>query len=72
MLDPADGPHDRSQPTEVVFRIQKEELKDEGFLSRPRRSGLGDLPPKEDAPSKGKGENSGNGRKKEERANYSK
>lgn len=51
-----------------TFGIQKEELKDECFLSRLRNSGLGDSRPKEEIAARGKGENSGEGRKKDRKA----
>lgn len=41
------GPHDMAPIYEEVFGIEPSELRDERFLSRVRRSGLGESPPKE-------------------------
>ena len=41
------GPHDMAPIYEKVFNIESSELRDERFLSRLRRSGLGDSLPKE-------------------------
>lgn len=58
------GPHDMVPIYGRVFGIQKEELKDERFLSRLRRSGIGDLKSKETTISNVKSENEGKRRKK--------
>ena len=58
------GPHDMVPIYGRVFGIQKEELKDERFLSRLRRSGIGDLKGKETTISNVKSENEGKRRKK--------
>lgn len=41
------GPHDKASIYEKVFNIEPSELRDERFLSRLRRSGLGESLPKE-------------------------
>ena len=56
-------PHDMVPIYGRVFEIQKEELKNERFLSRLRRSGIGDLKSKE-ATKNVKSENEGKRRKK--------
>lgn len=55
------GPHDMVPVYGRVLGIQKDELKDERFLSRLRRSGLGlgDLQGQEQTASKSKGKNDG-------------
>lgn len=62
------GPHDMVPIYGIIFGIQKEQLKDERFLSRLRRSGLGDSQSKEET-AKGNGENSGKERKKGKKGN---
>ena len=57
------GPHDMVPVYGSVFGIQKDELKDERFLSRLRRSGLGDSQGKEETTSKAKDEKNGKRRK---------
>ncbi|MCJ1455069.1 hypothetical protein MMC28_005423 [Mycoblastus sanguinarius] len=58
------GPHDMFPVYGSIFGIQKEELKDEHFLGRLRRSGLGDSRSKEGSATRGKGEIGGMGKKK--------
>lgn len=58
------GPHDMVPIYGRVFGIQKEELKDERFLSRLRRSGIGDLKGKETTISNVKSENEGKRQKR--------
>ena len=58
------GPHDMVPIYGRVFGIQKEELKNDRFLSRLRRSGIGDLKSKETTISNVKSENEGKRRKK--------
>lgn len=47
------GPHDMAPIYEKVFKIEPSELRDERFLSRLRRSGLGESLPKEKETNKG-------------------
>lgn len=58
------GPHDMVPIYVSILGIQKEEIKDERFLSRLRRSGLGDALSKKGFGANGKGESGGKGRKK--------
>ena len=58
------GPHDMVPIYGRVFGIQKEELKNERFLNRLRRSGIGDLKSKESTISNVKSENEDKRRKK--------
>ena len=54
------GPHDMIPVYGDVFGISKEELRDERFLSRLRRSGLGDSCAKSEMVEEGKGDKLGN------------
>ena len=63
------GPHDMVPVYGVIFGIQKEQLKDERFLSRLRRSGLGDSRSKEETAAKDKGESSAKARKNGKKGN---
>lgn len=62
------GPHDMVPAYASVFEIVKEDLKDERFLSRLRRSGLGESRCKQATTSKCKAEDNDKGRKKAGRA----
>lgn len=63
------GPHEMVPIYGGIFEIQVEELKDERFLSRLRRSGLRDSRSKEETTAMGKGEKYGKGQRKEKKSN---
>lgn len=58
------GPHDMAPVYVSVFGISKEEMKDERFLSRLRRSGLGDSKLQKDSEACGQRGGFGKGQKK--------
>lgn len=61
------GPHGMVPIYASIFGIHKEQLKEERFLSRLRRSGLGDSRSKEETATEGKSENDGKSRKNSEK-----